>query len=172
MVSIPCRRSTSPQAGYNLPSRVRYVFEHAYVLHQATMIYSRTSMFAQRSMDVANQGDVHADTEQRCIGILTLASSYTDAELMMKHRHAVFPVLMAGIATTQPDAKIQAMNIVKAMESPARGGIGQNTYRTRQLLVAFCEEQRRVVGAGGKIEQVDWLALARERDLSVVHCGL
>ncbi|KAK0258605.1 hypothetical protein LTR35_018152 [Friedmanniomyces endolithicus] len=136
------------------------------------MIYSRTSMFAQRSMDVANQGDVHADTEQRCIGILTLASSYTDAELMMKHRHAVFPVLMAGIATTQPDAKIQAMNIVKAMESPARGGIRQNTYRTRQLLVAFCEEQRRVVGAGGKIEQVDWLALARERDLSVVHCGL
>ncbi|KAK0887582.1 hypothetical protein LTR02_017096 [Friedmanniomyces endolithicus] len=66
----------SPQAGYNLPSRVRYVFEHAYLLHQATMIYSRTSMFAQRSMDVANQGDVHADTEQRCIGILTLASSY------------------------------------------------------------------------------------------------
>ncbi|KAK1089293.1 hypothetical protein LTR33_000119 [Friedmanniomyces endolithicus] len=162
----------SPQAGYNLPSRARYVFEHAYLLHQATMIYSRTSMFAYCSMDVANQGDVHADTEQRCIGILTLASSYTDAELMMEHRHAVFPVLMAGIATTQPDAKIQAINIVKAMESPARGGIGQNTYRTRQLLIAVCEEQRRVVGAGGKIEQVDWLALARERDLNVVNCGL
>jgi len=76
-----------PQAGYNLPSRVRYVFEHAYLLRQATMIYSRTSMFAaQRSMDVANQGDVHADTEQRCIGIFTLTSSYTDAELMMEPR--------------------------------------------------------------------------------------
>ncbi|KAK1085588.1 hypothetical protein LTR33_002011 [Friedmanniomyces endolithicus] len=163
----------SPQAGLNLPSRVRYVFEHAYLLHQATLIYSRTSMFAaQRSIPVANQGDLHADTERRCIGILTLASSYIDAEPLMEHRDAVFPVLMAGIATTQPDAKIQAMNIVKAMESPARGGIGQNTFRTRQLLAAVCEEQRRVVGSGGKIEQVDWLALARERGLSVVNCGL
>ncbi|KAK0354024.1 hypothetical protein LTR91_025024 [Friedmanniomyces endolithicus] len=163
----------SPQAGFNLPPRVRYVFEHAYLLHQATLIYSRTSMFAaQRSIPVANQGDVHADTERRCIGILTLASSYMEAEPFMELRHAVFPVLMAGIATTQPDAKIQAMNIIKAMESPARGGIGQNTVRTRQLLAAVCEEQRRVVGAGGKIEQVDWLALARERGLSVVNCGL
>ena len=75
------------QAGYNPPSRVRYVFEHAYLLHQATMIYSRTSMFAaQRIMDVANQGDVHVNTEQRCIVILTLTSSYTNAELMVEPR--------------------------------------------------------------------------------------
>ncbi|KAK3116576.1 hypothetical protein LTR53_002944 [Teratosphaeriaceae sp. CCFEE 6253] len=160
----------SPQAGYSLPPRVRYVFEHAFLLHQASIIYLRTSMFpAQRSIPVADQGEVHADTERRCISILTLASSYLDGELMLERRHAVFPVFMAGVSTTQPDAKVQAIDIIKAME---RGAIGQNTYRTRQLLVVVCEEQRRVVSAGGRMETVDWLAVARERGLSVVNCGL
>lgn len=166
----------SPQAGYNLPSRVRYVFEHAFLLHQASVIYSRTSMFpSQRSIPIANQSDFHADTERRCVAILTLASTYlssTNSTSVTEHRQAVFPIFIAGVATSQPDAKIQAIDIIKAMESPIKGGIGQNTYRTRQLLVAVCEEQRRVVSAGGRMEQVDWLVVSRERGLSVVNCGL
>lgn len=88
----------------------------------------------------------------------------------MERRHVGFPLFMAGVATTQPDTKIQAMNLMTAFQR--EGGIGQNTYRTRQLLIAVCEEQRAMVGAGGRMEQVDWLALAKERGLSVVNCGL
>ena len=82
---------------------------------------------------------------------------------------SIFPLFLAGVASTQPDAKIQAIDIMKAIVS---GGIGQNTFRTRQLLAAVCEEQRRVVNSGGRMEHVDWLEVARERGLSVVNCGL
>ncbi|KAK3641316.1 hypothetical protein LTR56_011344 [Elasticomyces elasticus] len=153
----------SPQAGYTLPDRVRYVYEHAFMLHQASILYLRTSMFvAQRSIPIANQADVNADSERRCMGILALASGYLEGEIVMEHRHAIFPVFMAGVVTMQSDAKIQAINIMRSME---RGAIGQNTSRTRQLLVAVCEEQ-----SSGRV--VDWLTVARERGLSVVNCGL
>lgn len=159
----------SPQLGYNLPGRARYVFEHAFVLYQTAVIYSRTSMFpGQRNIPVANQADIHADTERRCIAILTLASAHLGSDLN-ERRHMVFPLFMAGVATTQPDAKIQTLDIIKAME---RGGIGQNTYRTRQLLATVYEEQRKVYSFSGRMEQVDWLVLARDRGLSIVNCGL
>lgn len=160
----------APQAGYNLPSRARYIFQHAYILFQAAVIYARTSMFpGQRLIPTANQADIHADTERRCLSILTLAGADLEAGLM-ERRHVGFPLLMAGVATTQPDAKIQAMNIMTAFQR--EGGIGQNTYRTRQLLVAVCEEQRAVVSAGGRMEQVEWQVLAKKRGLSIVNCGL
>ncbi|KAK3647070.1 hypothetical protein LTR56_008238 [Elasticomyces elasticus] len=159
----PFLGAESPQAGYTLPDRVRYVYEHAFMLHQASMLYLRTSMFvAQRSIPIANQADVNADSERRCMGILALASGYLEGEIVMEHRHAIFPIFMAGVVTMQSDVKIQAINIVRSME---RGAIGQNTSRTRQLLVAVCEEQ-----SSGRI--VDWLTVARERGLSVVNCGL
>ncbi|EMC91412.1 hypothetical protein BAUCODRAFT_39585 [Baudoinia panamericana UAMH 10762] len=165
----------SPHAGQHLSNEVRYVFEHAYVLYQAAVIYSRTSMFpAQRTIPMANQSEVHADTERRCVSVLALASSHLSngeqvGGTLMAQRHFVFPIFMAGVATTQPDVKIQAIDVIKVMET---GGIGQNTYRTRQLLLAVCEEQRRVASIGGRMEQVDWLLLAKEKGFNLVNCGL
>jgi len=112
---------------------------------------------------------IQADIETRSISILHLASAHLEANLL-ERRHDMFPLFMAGVATASPDAKIQAIDLAKAFE--VGGGIGQNTCRTRQLLVAVCEEQRRAVVAGGRMEQVDWMALARERRLNVVNCGL
>lgn len=178
----------SPEAGHGLPARARYVFEYvrwplqpglfpvhadtlqASTLFQAAIVYSRTSVFpGQRSIPVASQAEIQADTERRCIAILGMATEYIESN-RIQCRHIVFPVLISGIATTQPDAKVQAIDLVRAFE--VNGGIGQNTYRTRQLLVAVCEEQRRVVSTGGRMEQVDWMALANERGLRVTNCGL
>ncbi|KAK5132563.1 hypothetical protein LTR08_008880 [Meristemomyces frigidus] len=160
----------APQAGYSLPHRARYTVEHAMYIYQAAVLYVRTTMFpGQRLIPIANQADIHIDTERRCQFILTMASADLERGLM-ERRHIVFPLLMAGFATTQPDAKIQAINIMTAFQR--EGSIGQNTHRTRQLLVAVCEEQGAVVSAGGRMEQVEWLALAKERGLSVVNCGL
>ncbi|KAK4553012.1 hypothetical protein LTR86_009936 [Recurvomyces mirabilis] len=167
------------EAGRALPPRPRYVFEHAFLLYQASIIYSRTSMFpSQRTIPLANQADVYTDTERRCYSILALASEYVSASQQRSdsnttsYRHMVLPIFMAGIATTQADGKNQAIHIIKAMESPAKGSIGQNTLRTRQLLLAVCEEQGRVVNTGGRMEQVDWFAISRERGLNIVNCGL
>ena len=89
--------------------------------------------------------------------------------LVQDRRHIIFPLFMAGFATTRPDVKIQALDLVKSYEGTA---IGQNTYRTRLLLAAVYEEQRRMANTGGSMEDVDWLTVAKERSLAVVNCGL
>jgi len=142
------------------------------MLYQAAIVYSRTSMFPHhRSIPPHHQHDphLHADTERRCASILTLASTHLETDQLVC-RHDLFPLFIAGVATTQPDAKIHAIDCAKAFERA--GGIGRNTARTRRLLVAVCEEQRRVVGAGGRMEMVEWWAVAEERGLGVVNCGL
>jgi hypothetical protein len=87
----------------------------------------------------------------------------------LEQRHLIFPLFIAGFATIQPDVKTQALNIMKAFEGQ---GIGQNTYSTRRHLTAVYEEQRSVVEAGGKMEDVDWLKVAKDRSLTVMNCGL
>jgi len=160
----------SPQAARRLPSRVRQVFEQAYLLYQTAMVYSRTSMFpSQRTIPIAQQGDIHADTEHRCSTIIALAELYLESNTL-EHRHVVFPLLIAGVATVQSDLKVRTIELMKGFQS--NGGIGQNTYRTRQLLQEVCEEQRAVVTRGGRTEQVDWLTIAKERGLTVVNAGL
>lgn len=139
------------------------------VLYHAAVIYSRTSMFpGQRRIPVANQQDINADTERRVASIISIAASQLERR-QLDRRHIIFPLFMAGFVTTHPDAKIQALDIIKAYEGT---GIGQNTYRTRRLLTAVYEEQRRMAEAGRRIEDVDWPAVAKERSLTVVNCGL
>ncbi|KAK5110806.1 hypothetical protein LTR62_005517 [Meristemomyces frigidus] len=174
----------SSEAGRHLPPRPRHVFEHAFLLYQTAIIYSRTSMFpSQRLLPLSNQQEIHHDTERRCHSILTLADEYvpgTRAESgaagadTKAIRHLVLPLFIAGVATSSPETKTHAIHSMKAMESTANGAIGQNTYRTRQLLTAVCEEQRRAVERGRRMEEVDWFALGREegRGWGVVNCGL
>jgi GNAT superfamily N-acetyltransferase len=122
----------------------------------------------QRSIPVANQQDLLTDTEQRILSIIALATAQLQAR-HFHHRHVIFPLFIAGYATTQPDVKIQALDIIKAFEGH---GIGQNTFTTRKLLSAVYEEQRKVAESGGRMEDVDWIKVARDRSLTVVNCGL
>ncbi len=141
----------------------------AFALYQAATIYSRTSMFPrQRLIPVANQTDFHADTERRVMSIIAVAVKQLE-DGHLERRDIIFPLFIAGFATSQPDMKIQALGIIKGYEG---SGIGQNTYRTRQLLTAVYEEQRRKANAGEQMEDVDWLVLTKERSLMLNHCGL
>lgn len=110
-----------------------------------------------------------ADTERRVLAILTLTSSNLAAGQQDAARHTIFPLFMAGFATLQPDAKIKALEIIAAMEGT---GIGKNTGRTRGLLKAVFEEQRRAYERGGSVGEVEWLDVARGRGLGIVNCGL
>lgn len=78
----------------------------------------------------------------------------------------VFPVFMAGFAATDPDVKVQAIRLICAMENTSAG---RNTSRSRELLVAVCEEQRRRNGAPWS---VDWVTFSRECGLELVNFGL
>jgi hypothetical protein len=139
------------------------------VLYDAATIYSRTSMFpGQRRIPIANIQNIFADTERRVMSIIDIATTQLEAG-QVDRRHVIFPLLMAGVATTRSDAKVQALDLMKAYEG---SGIGQNTYSSRQLLTAVYDEQSRVANGGGRIEDVDWLAVAKGRGLTVVNCGL
>lgn len=81
----------------------------------------------------------------------------------------VFSLFMAGFATCQPEIKVHALDLMKNYEG---SGIGQNTMRTRQLLKTVYEEQALMADEGRRMEDVDWLSLARAKSLAVVNCGL
>ena len=159
------------------------------LLFHAAMIYSRTSMYpGQGRMPTANQHSLLADTEARVAAILSLAmpqiptatntatnhssssnNSNNNIGISTTARHLVFPVFIAGVATALMPNKTAAINTISRLED---SGIGRNTVRTRRLLVLVYEEQARRVQAGGKIEDVDWLQIARAHGLDVVNCGL
>jgi len=104
----------------------------------------------------------------RCANILSLASAVVEAQNFDQH-HIVFPIFVAGVAAQDTDAKVHAINLIRAMEGT---GISRNATRSRELLVAVCEEQRARVMAGGHASEVDWITLAKSRGLGVVNFGL
>jgi hypothetical protein len=139
------------------------------MLFQAAILYSRTSMFpGQRMIPTANQTNVNADSATRVSYILSLVSAILAAG-ELERREVVFPVFIAGFATTSGDAKAHAIDLLRAFEGH---GIGQNTAIVRRLLISVCEEQRRRIGVGGRMEEVDWLAVSKQTGLSVINCGL
>jgi hypothetical protein len=141
----------------------------AFLLYQASMIYSRTSMFpGQPLIPTANQAAFLADTGTRVSHILTL-TIHILSNNELDRREVVFPIFIAGYATTNPNAKAKAIELLKSYEGH---GIGQNTSVVRRLLVAVCDEQNRRVAAGRRVEEVEWLRVGRERGLGVVNCGL
>jgi hypothetical protein len=182
----------SPMAGQTLDSRMRFVFEcvrpltqfwkkrkklrkltpsptQAFLLYQSATIYARTSMFPGQSLiPSANQAAFLADTSTRVSHIFTLTISII-ANGDLDRREVVFPVFIAGVATSNPNAKARAIDLLKTLEGH---GIGQNTSVVRRLLEGVCAEQNRRVAAGRRMEEVDWLRFGRERGMSVVHCGL
>lgn len=146
------------------------VLIQAFLLHQLATLYARTSMFPhQRALPLAAQTLQQTDSETRVRSILHLAASYLPPSPSVAHRHVLFPLFIAGIATSLPDTKVQILNLMKAFEG---GGVGGNEFRTRRLLSAVLEEQRRVVREGGRGEEVDWVEVGRGAGLGVVNCGL
>lgn len=122
----------------------------------------------QRLIPHANAAAFAADTASRVCHIQTLASSIL-ASGDLDRREVVFPVFIAGIATSDANAKITFINLLKSFEGH---GIGQNTSVVRRLLVGVCEEQNHLLERGRRMEEVDWMRFGRERGMSVVNCGL
>lgn len=115
-----------------------------------------------------NTPDLKTEVAHRCATIISLATAVVEAHNFDQH-HIVFPTFLAGVATQDPDLKMCAINIMRAMEGT---GISRNASRSCELLVAVCEEQRSRVMSGGHAEEVDWITLAKSRGLGVVNFGL
>lgn len=122
----------------------------------------------QRRIPESSQYELQLDTEKCILSIMSIARAQLSSG-QLERRHIIFPLFMAGFATTQAEVKVEVLNIMKVYEGH---GIGLNTYRTRQLLMAVCDEQMRATNMGGSMEDVDWLTVAKERNLAVLNCWL
>jgi hypothetical protein len=109
-----------------------------------------------------------AEVAPHCDNVLVLASSLEPNETFDRHI-IVFALFLAGVATTDTNSKIQAMNLIAVVESH---GIGQNAKRARELLRIVCEEQRQRLIEGGRAEEVDWITVSQARGLEILNCGL
>lgn len=124
---------------------------------------------SQLLLPSASAHQTASNTNLRASQILALATAILEQTADLSRREVVFPIFMAGVATSNPAAKAKAINLLKSFEGH---GIGQNTSVVRRLLVGVCEEQGRRVEVGRRAEEVEWLGWGRERGLSVVNCGL
>lgn len=109
-----------------------------------------------------------AEIALHCTNILVLANSVVESQLW-DHHFIINATFIAGVYTSNQNEKVQAINIIRAMEGR---GIAHNAMRCRKLLVIVCEEQQRRIMEGGREEEVDWIGVSRARGLQMVDFGL
>ena len=100
--------------------------------------------------------------------ILRLAS-YIISQRRFESRYIVFPLFMAGFASTTTAERVSTLKFLEILEQDA---IGRNTSVTRRLLIAVFEAQAEAVRRVGHCLGVDWLDVMVGRGLQVIHCGL
>ena len=81
----------------------------------------------------------------------------------------VFPLFMAGFASVDSADKMQASELIGALEQQS---IGRNTSTIRQLLHDVYETQNMMMMSTGSQAEVDWVQIMIGRGLQVVNFGL
>ncbi|KAK5160219.1 hypothetical protein LTR04_004757 [Oleoguttula sp. CCFEE 6159] len=149
-----------------LPERVQRVFEHAYLLHRTCLLFSHTSVWSGQRVECSTAGD--EEIEQLVSDVLELARMTVEAE-HFERRFVVFPLFLAGFATSHPEKKRLAMELLVAMEPTS---VGKNTAASRELLQIIYDLQRQSLMAVGHSLAVDWIDVMTERGMHVVNFGL
>ena len=150
----------------SLPRRSRQLFEHAWTLFQACIIYSHTSMWCSQRLDTGPEFDSEI--------ALCVAEILHTAEKIIKAgglelRFIIFPLFMAGFASTDGGQKMMALNLITSME---RESIGSNTTATRHALQIVYESQmQRFMHIGHSLD-IHWTDVMVEQGLEVVNFGL
>jgi hypothetical protein len=149
-----------------LTDRARQLLENASTLYRACIIYSHTSMWPGQRLETSPAYDVEISVASNQILHITtqaLAQDRPDC------RYLVFPVFMAGFASMDGTQRMQALDLLRAMETSS---IGRNTTAARKSLAAVYEAQNdRFMNTGQSLD-VDWMEVMKGRDLVVVNFGL
>lgn len=149
-----------------LPARSKRLFEHASTLYRAGIIYSHTSMWNTQRLDTSPDHDAEIEVASNQILQITervLSSGRTDC------RYLVFPVFMAGYASTDGTQKKLALDLISRMETES---IGQNAVTTRKLLTSIYERQNERFMTTGQSLDVDWMHAMIEENIIIVNFGL
>ena len=138
----------------------------AYFLYYACIIYSHTSMYASQRIEIG-PGDEY-EIRQSARKILQFAHEKIISG-HLEQRALVFPIFMAGFASTGAEDKTLAVELIRQME---KDSISSNTRATRELLEVIYERQDASFSRLGHSLDVDWIQVMLERGLKVVAIGL
>lgn len=149
-----------------LPTRSRQSLEQANALYRACLIYSHTSMWPSQRLDTGPEYDSEIAL---CVSeVLSIGDRIVRIE---KHhlRFIIFPLFMAGVASTDGNEKMLALELISSMEKES---IGSNTAATRQALQIIYEQQTQRFMHTGQSLDVNWTDILLEQALQVVNFGL
>jgi len=90
------------------------------------------------------------------------------AEDRLDCRYLAFPVFIAGFVATDGAQRMNALDLLRAMEKTS---IGRNTTATRKALAAVYEKQNERFMNTGQSLDVDWMEVMAERNLMIVNFG-
>ena len=149
-----------------LPRRSRQLFQHASSLYRACMIFSHTSMWPSQRLDTGPEFDVEIG---QCVAeILQTAEGIVNAG-RLELRFVIFPLFLAGFASTDGNQKMMALDMISRMEKKS---IGSNTTATRHALQIVYEQQTQRFMHTGHSLDVDWSDIMVAQGLQVVNFGL
>ena len=150
-----------------LSVRGQRLFHHAWTLYRACIIYSHTSMWPGQRMDTAPdfEPEIYTASQQ----ILQASRAIVEAD-SNSSRFLVFPLFMAGFASSVGSEKMMVIDMIQQMEQGCI--VGRNTRATRKALEAVYERQNRQFMRNGHSLDVCWLEVMAERGMTVVNFGL
>jgi hypothetical protein len=154
------------QNAQTLPVRPKRLYEHASTLYRACIIYSHTSMWPGQRLETSPDYDTEIAVASNQVLHMTrkaLSENRSDC------RYLVFPVFLAGFASTDGAQRMFALDLIRSMENIS---IGRNTTVTRKALAAVYEKQNERFMNTGQSLDVDWMQVMMERDLTVVNFGV
>ena len=149
-----------------LPTRPKQLYERAATLYRACIIYSHTSMWPGQRLETSPDYNTEIAVASNQILEMTrkaLAEDRSDC------RYLVFPVFIAGFVATDGTPRMNALDLLRAME---KNSIGRNTIVARKALAAVYETQNERFMNTGQSLDVDWMEVMTERHMKVVNFGL
>lgn len=149
-----------------LPPRSRQSFDSARALYRACLIYSHTSMWPSQRLDTGPEFDM--EIAQSVSEILRVGERIVGRR-QLHLRFIIFPLFMAGTASTDGNEKMLALELISRME---KDSIGCNTTATRHALQIVYERQTQRFMHTGQSLDVNWNDIMVEQELQVVSFGL
>ncbi|KKZ64832.1 hypothetical protein EMCG_09280 [[Emmonsia] crescens] len=150
-----------------LPSRSKEMLQHSTTLFHATFIYSHTSMWPSQCIETG--GGPALEISQRTTAILHIASSIIHAG-RFDLRFIVFPLFMAGVASSSSSQKMLALDLLSGIEG--NESVGRNVTTTRHVLQIVYQRQTEGYMRKGHALDVDWVEIMIEQGLQMVNFGL
>lgn len=161
--NVPAIRDLSHE---QLPTRTQRLLQRSWSMYRACIIYSHTSMWSGQRMDTSPDFDTEITTA--AAQILHLAQAAVTSN-HYNSRFLVFPLFMAGVASTDGYQMMQSLQCIQTLEE---GALGRNMATTRKALKTIYDSQNEQFMQNGHSLNVDWLQIMHEHGLTVVNFGL